>query len=673
MNTNPTHKLHIIAIGASAGGLEALQKFLSHLPELKNTCVIVAQHLSPTHKSMLVQLLSKKTKLSVAEAENNKTLESNKVYITPPGKEISVKNNKIILQKPGSAIGPKPSVDVLFKSLAQNKNSNVIAIVLSGTGSDGAAGITALKEVECYIIVQEPETAKYDGMPVSAIQTGMTDAVLPPEKMGEEIHRYLNTDMRKKIKKDSIEKETSAIDKILYLLGKYSDADFSNYKSATIGRRLEKRMNALGIGSIEAYLKLLEKKPDEADEMFKTILIGVTTFFRDKEAFKALEAYLKKIINKKGKQEPIRIWVPGCSTGEEPYSIAILLSKILKDKIQDYKIQIFATDIDERAISKARKGIYPEASLENLSKSIREKYFIKKNNEFELIKAIRGMVLFSRHDIIKNPPFLKIDLISCRNLLIYFNTALQKQIIPVFHYSLNPESYLFLGKSETVGQFNNLFSSVDTKNKIFKRKSGRSFHKIKLSNYKARKQEIYPDKKTVKEENQLSLQEKVKETLFNTYEHPYVVVDENHDIQEVNGDVRLFLTLSPGSIQVNLIKMANPELQIELRSVLSKAIKERNTIKSNIKRFKLFDALHFVRITAQPLIYTESTENYFIVIFEKLDIERYVSTGKAENTDGLVNMRIQELEDELGITKEHLQTYIEEIETSNEELQSLNE
>lgn len=662
ITTSPTT---IIAIGASAGGLEALQEFFSHLPMIENCSILVAQHLSPTHKSILAQLLGRETKLEVKEAVHGKTLQPNLVYITPPNKEISISKNKICLKKPASRIGPKPSVDILFSSLGQRNCNHVIGIILSGTGSDGAAGVISLKRNGAFIIVQDPETAKYNGMPLSAIQTGMVDAVLSPDRMGEEIEEYL-------LHPGSInvENETSAIKKIFNLLSERTGTDFSNYKSATIGRRLEKRIHALQLPSIEEYLKVIEENPEEANEMFNTILIGVTSFFRDIKAFNSLEESIHKIIKQKKKGDAIRVWVPGCSTGEEAYTIAILFSRILKDKISDYNLQIFATDIDEKAIAAARRGIFQESSLENLPKEIQDQFFLSTEEGFEISKSLRSLVLFSKHDIIRNPPFLKLDLISCRNLLIYFNTSLQQQIMPIFHYALQMEGYLFLGKSETVGEFNDLFAPVDVKNKIFQRKRGGNLHPPKFSTLKPHKSEVKV--KTTSEEP-VSIAEMVKETLFNTYENPYVVVNEEHNIIEISGDVRLFLSLSPGSIQVNLIKMLNKELQIEVRSVLSRAIKDRVSVKSNIKKFELFGSLHYVRITARPLIYSKLSEEFFVVIFEKMDIQEFLTKGEVSNEVTLVDNRIYELELELTATKEQLQTYIEEIETSNEELQSLNE
>ncbi|GAB2635387.1 PAS domain S-box protein [Belliella aquatica] len=665
-----THnKLKVIAVGASAGGLEALQDFLSNLPPIENACIIIAQHLSPTHKSMLVALLSKKTKLEVAEATHQKKLEAGKVYITPPGSEITIEQGKVILKKPSSSIGPKPSVDVLLTSLAKDFKENVIAVILSGTGSDGAAGIITVKEFKGYVIVQEPHTAKYDGMPVSAINSGVVDAVLAPDEIGAEILDYIinpNHVIRQSPDADG------TLNKIFQILSSRTGTDFTNYKSATIGRRLNKRLAHLHLENLEDYLSILKNDPKEVDEMFNTILIGVTSFFRDKGAFQALEEQIRRIIDHKTKSDVIRIWTPGCSTGEEPYSIAIAFDRILNEKGLSIPVQIFATDIDERSIDFARKGTYSEDAISTLPKDLAETYFSKSEEEFTINKNIREMILFSKHDLIKNPPFFKLDLISCRNLLIYFDQHLQSHIIPLFHYSLLPKGILFLGKSETVGQFEKLFQTLDPKNKIFQRKPGESHRKTKFPIISAITSNPIVSKGNKNEPN-YTVNDLIKETLFKTYDYPYVVVNEECDIQEIHGDIRLFISLSSGKANLNLFKSLNSELQIEVRSILAKTIKERQINKSTIKKFTLFGKTYYVRITAKPLIFNAKIKDLFIVIFEQLDLDEFISKGMNTSDESLIDQRILDLETELLSTKQQVQTYIEEIETSNEELQSLNE
>jgi two-component system CheB/CheR fusion protein len=676
MDTNK-QKPVIIAVGASAGGLEALQDFLGNFPlELKNVCIIIAQHLSPTHKSMLVQLLSRETKLTVEEAADGRPLEAGKVYITPPDSEISVSEYHLRLRRPLAGVGPKPSVDVLFQSLADNHPDKCIAVVLSGTGSDGALGVRAVKKVGGFVIAQEPVTAKYDGMPRSAIETGEVDSVLPPDKIGLEIKEYLENPQSNKISVSPEKTDGSSLSKIFKLLSKRTGTDFSNYKPSTICRRLEKRLNMLKINSVDDYLELVEKNPKELDEMFNMILIGVTSFFRDAEAFQALRVYVEKFLNEKTEKSNIRIWIPGTSTGEEAYSLAIMISEILAERTAHHNVQIFATDIDEKAISYARKGVYREEVVRELPKDIISKYFFQNGKTYELSKNIRSMVLFSKHDLTSNPPFLKLDLICCRNLLIYFGATLQQQIIPVFHYALNPDGYLFLGKSETVGQFSDLFATLDSKNKIYQKKTGSTIHAVKFTAFKPQKAGALSNLGSLprKELTQkITLADVVRDTIFQTFENPYVIVNEQFDVVEIRGDVRLFMTFQQGSVQINLLKMVNHELQIELRAILMQASKERKSVKSTIKKFELFGNRYFVRMFAKPLVYNEFNEDLYMIVFETLDLNDVVGKSPNPSESELEKERLIELEQELAATKEHLQTYIEELETSNEELQSLNE
>ncbi|MBX9891727.1 MAG: PAS domain S-box protein [Chitinophagaceae bacterium] len=673
--TTNSKSLFIIGIGASAGGLEALQDFLSNLPtNLSNVAIIIAQHMSPTHKSMLVQLLSRETRLQVSEALHGEVIEENKVYITPPDKDIAIVGDAIELRKTIMPTGPKPCVDVLFNSMASSIGTRSIGVILSGTGTDGAVGLKALKEAGAITIAQEPQTAKYNGMPLAAIETGAVDMVLPPDKMGEEIKESLMHPGQTRVFANTIPPDDSPLGKIFRILSERAGTDFSNYKPSTICRRLEKRFVTLKMSNIEDYVEYLMKTPGEAEALFNNILIGVTSFFRDPNAYNALRGILEKIIAGKKVGDPIRIWAPGCATGEEAYSIAILLSDLLKGKTQEYNIQIFATDIDEEAIAHARKAIYEEPSLKGLPKNFIKTYFIQKFDKYELIKPIRSLVLFSRHDLVSNPPFLKLDLLSCRNLLIYFGGNLQKHIIPVFHYALNPNGYLFLGKSETVGQFSDLFATLDGKSKIFQRKLGNALHTIKLSAFKTGKTIAQPNPKKVAKQ-ELSIAELVKETLYINYDHPYAIVNDTFDIVEIFGSVQNYLSLPSGAMNVNILKMIRQDLLIELRSLLAKSHKDVAECKSSIKKIKLGEQTSYIRIHIKPLIAGGDQNKLSLVIFEEMDMEDLTIYTEKINSDDTESgfLRIKELEHELAATKEHLQTYIEELETTNEELQSTNE
>lgn len=664
----------VIGIGASAGGLEALQNFLSHLPsELREHAFIIAQHVSPTYKSMLVTLLSKVANIPVIEAVNGGDLLPGFIYITPPDTEIILASGKFVLRKPTYSAGPKPSIDTLFHSIAENYKSRAIGVILSGTGTDGTLGISNLKAVGGCTIVQEPKTSKFDGMPISAIETGDVDLILPPEEMGEQILSHIKKPFVSQGKQEIPDGETEVLYEILLSLSKRKGTDFSSYKQTTISRRVEKRIEFLKLPNIEAYQSFLEENPEEYETLFETILIGVTAFYRDEDAFISIQEYLNAIIHAKSNGDTIRIWTPGCSTGEEAYSIAILIANMLKEKITQYSIQIFATDIDEKAIAFARKGVYPNTSS-FLFKSVDDSSFlIRKEDTFEISKQIRSMVLFTRHDVTKNPPFLKLDMVVCRNLLIYFGQSLQQQIIPLFHYALQPNGILFLGKSETIGNFTDLFVTLDPQNKIYQRKRGGTLQTLKLAGFRPKSTILVPTAKAEPVRKDLSLSEMVKETLYNTFDFPYVIITDNFSIESINGDVNLFLSLPEGMMNANILNMIRPELQVELRFIITKVIRDKEPQKSELIRFSVGEKTYLTSIKVKPLLYSHKNIDLFMIIFElyptrtDATIQSYLGTEKEQNE------RILTLEKELTTTKEHLQIYIEELETSNEELQSLNE
>jgi two-component system CheB/CheR fusion protein len=672
--TNSSTTFRIIGIGASAGGLEALQNFLTHLTqEMKDHAFIIAQHVSPTYKSMLVPLLAKSSHLPVLEAENGGEVSPGFIYVTPPDTEIMIENGKFLLKKPNYTSGPKPSIDTFFQSLGECFESRAIGIILSGTGSDGASGIVNVKQLGGLTIAQDPKTAKFDGMPISAIETGQVDLILAPEEMGEQILLYIHAPTSIKESEDLEESESAFYFNILLSLSKFKGTDFSTYKQTTVMRRVKKRIETLQLTSIGQYQKYLEDNPEEYELLFETILIGVTSFYRDEDAFLAIEEHLEQIISGKVKGDSIRIWAPGCSTGEEAYSIASILANLLKEKSSHFNIQIFATDIDDKAIEFARKATYPNTSS-FLFKSIPDKSFlIQKLDSFEISKQLRSMVLFTKHDLTKNPPFLKLDMVICRNLLIYFGQSLQQQIIPLFHYALNANGILFLGKSETIGNFTDLFITLDAKNKIYQRKRGGSLQTLRFAGFKPNTTVVVPAATKETPRKEITVSEMVKETLYNTFDFPYVVITENYNVEMINGDVNLFLKLPEGVMNANILKMIRPELQSELRFTITKVIRDKEAQKSDFIKFseKGMDYLAIIRV--KPLLYSPKNNDLFMVVFEYFPERPFATTWRAEGTENELMERASILEKELSTTKEHLQIYIEELETSNEELQSLNE
>ncbi|MCC5453005.1 PAS domain-containing protein [Rheinheimera sp. UJ51] len=671
-----TTVLTVVGIGASAGGLEALQQLVSHLPKTSGMSFVLAQHLSPSYRSMMVELLEKTSTIPIKEPKNNEHIRPNTLYICPPNYNIEISTNDTIILSATSVIRhlPRPSVDMLFESIAFVKGEMAIGIILSGTGSDGSRGIGIIKGEGGFSIVQDPNTAKFDGMPKSAINSGNVDIILAPKDIAIELSnivkfpRIKSSDMEKNIPKELYHS-------ILKKIRRQHKVDFSLYKEKTIMRRIERRMTALKITNFQKYLEHLDEDQTEIKVLFKDMLIGVTSFFRDPRAFNQLSDELKTYIKHKD-NKIIRIWVTACSTGEEAYTLAIILNEILGTNAERFKIQIFATDIDETAIDFARNGVYPESALRNMPKQLRQKYFTVNGENLEIIKPIKSFLIFSVHDITQDPPFLRLDLISCRNLLIYFNIELQRAIIPVFHYALNPRGLLFLGQSESIGVFQEKFCTLSQSGKVYEavfmdkkvplaRKALKNIHNETHAESTPTAPEIHSELLQGDLLAALITSQLKQIALPNA-----VLINENMDIIYSSG-VNPLLIRPEGPTSNNIYKNLHPALTIDLRSALYQLQKSSSTIFSAFQRITLQDAVQWVRfividIPQQPNI------GKLILIFFQVEDPLNLPIATLENTANLDSLA-KEQERQLLKAKEQLQTVIEELETSNEEMQSMNE
>lgn len=662
-------ELTIVGIGASAGGLEALQGFVKNLPTNTNITYILAQHLSPTYKSMMVNLLAKDSTIKIKEASNGDIVTADTMYICPPNKNIIVEDDKILIIDPKQlTYGPKPSINILFESIAANKGDKAIGIILSGTGGDGSRGVRAIKAEGGFTIVQQPQNAKYDGMPNSAINTGNIDLILDVEVMGDEIIELLKYPDRAQ-SLNNINDKNQVYRNILAKLQRNMKVDFTLYKSSTIQRRIERRMIALKLAELNDYYDyIMQQDNSEIEALFNDILIGVTSFFRDEDAYEALKEQLSKLLKKK-ENKNIRIWTPGCSTGEEAYSIAIILSELLGKEIVNYKIQIFATDIDDSSTRFARGGRYPESSLMSVDKNLVKKYFMIKNEEYEIIKPVRDMCIFSRHDITNDPAFMRLDLISCRNLLIYFTSELQSRIFPMFHYSLNDDGLLFLGKSESVGNFNHQFKTLDKKWKIYKavyigQKSAplplRTFDAKPLKGRSSELKEVHETP---------TISDMMLEYIQRHIMPKCIVVNDSFDLIFIKGN-NPYLVRPEGEITQNIFKNVRSELSVELRAALHQCKKEANLVKTQFQKIIIDSEAKFLRLLITPLD-NSLTNNIFLICFQEEELESLQNYEIINHNSN--DKEVDRLELELMKTKEHLQTVIEELETSNEEMQGLNE
>src|SRR5262245_21682959 len=660
----------IVGVGASAGGLEALERFLSHMPADTGMAFILVTHLAPSHVSMLPDLLKRQTKIEVIQAEDGMKVKPNRVHIIPPNTDMAIMKGGLLLSPPTEARGLRLPVDHFFRSLAEDQRERAICVILSGNGTDGTLGLKAIK-AECGMaMVQEVSSAKYDGMPRSAIETGLVDYILPPEKMPEQLIRYV-THARGPSKVSGVSDVVPAsLQKIFLMLRSQTGHDFSQYKKNTICRRIERRMHVHQIETANNYLRYLQQTPREADILFKELLIGVTSFFRDPEAFKVLKEHLLKSLKERPKDYGIRVWVPGCSGGEEVYSLAILLRECMEELNRSFKVQVFGTDLDQDAIQTARTGLYPASVAGDMNPERLKRYFIKEDNAYRISKDIREMAVFAFQNVIKDPPFTKLDLLSCRNLLIYLDTDLQKRLLPIFHYALRPSGLLFLGTSESVGTFVDLFSLLDKKWKIFRRKeSSFSAHVVALPPDLVGKPPVSEEE--VRKEKEVKIVSVAEQLLLDRYAPPCVLINQDGNILYTHGRTGKYLELAQGQARLHILEMAREGLKHELAAGIRKANATQSALSLHSLHVKTNGGFHRIDVSLKPVRRGPSGEPLLMIVFEETEHPK-PTTSKAQPRSHH-DSRVALLEQDLRSTQESLQTTIEELETSNEELKSTNE
>lgn len=682
----------VVGMGASAGGLAAFEAFFSAMPadEVPGMAFVVVQHLAPDHKSMLTELIQRCTAMQVVEVEDGMVVKPNCVYIIPPGRDLAFLNGSLQLLEPSAPRGHRYPIDFFFRSMAQDQHERAIGVILSGTGSDGTMGVRAIKDEGGMVMVQSMDSSEYDGMPNSAIATGLVDYQLPPGEMPANLIAYVAHAFGKIPRAASISElnEDNTLKKIFILLRSHTGHDFSQYKPSSINRRIERRMAVHQIDTMEAYAKYLLQTPAEVDALFRDLLIGVTRFFRDAEAFKAFEEkVISRLIANKPPGAQVRVWVPGCSTGEEAYSIAILLQEQLEQLKNSYTVQVFATDIDSQAISKARSGVYPASIVDDVSPERLIRYFTAESDGslYRIRKNIREMVIFSIQNVIKDPPFSKLDLISCRNLMIYMSGDLQKKLIPLFHYALNPKGLLFLGTSETVGEFHSLFVTLDSKSKLYQRRestqvSGRTglTHILPLLTAKDSLRLPAAEKSAVMEK--IPLRELTERELLKQVGAVAVLVNNRGDILYLHGRTGLYLEPPLGEVGViNILTMAREGLRQELYMALHHASGKKEIVTRQGLWVKTNGHYITVNLIVRPIEtgYIARQEPYlYLVVMEENHEHRtmkreIIDKPEYENQDS--DAAIEALKQELQTKEEYFQAAKEELETSNEELKSSNE
>lgn len=674
--TNRAGVGYVIGIGASAGGLEAINEFFDNVPDNTNFSYVIIQHLSPDHKSLMPELLSKHTSLPIFEAKNNMLLEPNSVYLLPNKKIMTIKNGELQLEEKKDH-QPNFAVDIFFESLAKDKDSKAVGVILSGTGTDGSKGIQRIKEAGGIVIVQDPVTAAFNGMPNSAIATGCADLILPPEMMAYELVEYISEAPLIKAFNELNNHEEAILTDILDLVYEITHHDFRHYKRPTINRRLSKRMQLKNFRSLADYYNYLKENEDEVKALCKEFIINVTRFFRDAEAFESIKEHvIPSLFLNKQPGDIIKVWVIACSTGEEAYSLAILFQEYIElHKKFDITVKIFATDIDEEAVSVASRGLYPPDISSDVSANRLTHFFVQENNAYHVVPSIRKMVVFAKHDVTKDPPYSKLDLLSCRNLLIYMNPGLQKDVLQKFHFALNEGSFLFIGPSENIGIIKDSMREIDKKWKIYQcvKKSSfstyESFTSPAQKSYAARQ----ANGKTKNALNNLS--EIFKETLLEEYDYAGIYVDLNLEIKQAIGKFKNFINFPDDGFNFNLLKLVPSDLSVVLSTALRRAIKENEKVV--LKKIKIHDGKtnRFVNIVIKPYLERQTYLQpfLFIILSEDKEVRQRSLTIKRKDRETYTAQRIEELENELQTTKENLQSIIEELETTNEELQSSNE
>lgn len=662
----------IVGIGASAGGLEAFEQFFHHVPADSGMAFVLVPHLDPSHSSLLTEILQRATTMSVAEALDQIAVEPNRVYIIPPNRDMEIFHGELQLSVPTEPRGHRLPIDNFLRSLAEDQQENAIGIILSGTGTDGTLGARSIYGAGGITLAQEPSTAKYDGMPTSVIHAGYATHILPADKMWEALHAAINHLIMQTENPTIAPQTASGVKRVLMQLRTLTGHDFSLYKKSTIGRRIERRMLQQNIEDIEIYVRYLKENPTEVRALFKELLINVTSFFRDAEAFTVLETdILPSLCKDKTDDSVFRVWVAGCSTGEETYSIAILLRELMDKTHQVFKVQIYSTDLDDEAVATARTGVYALNIIQDITPERLRRFFIKESTGYRIKKEIREMVVFAIQNVIKDPPFTKLDLLSCRNLMIYLGAELQDQLIPMFHYALKPNGILFLSPSEGIGNHTELFSVYNRKWKFYRATPTSASTRMVISNplILAEQNNSQSLEKMTKVAKAINFSDYASKVLAQFFAPASVITDLKGDILYVHGDTGKYLRPAPGTASLNMIEMARAGLNPELRAAIHAAASDGILTLNREIQVKTNGGFTTVGLSVR-LLPNSGAQNQLLVSFQdiinlKPPHKRIVKAAEL--------MRIEELERDLLYLKESYQVSIEEQQAFNEELKSTNE
>jgi len=677
----------IVGVGASAGGFEAFKELLEALPPGPGIALIFVQHLDPGHESMLQTLLARVTKMKVLQVQENVRVEPDHVYVAPPNSNVVILHGILSCQAVDAPLGRRRTIDFFFRSLAADQGSKAVGVLLSGTASDGTLGMKMLKSEGGITLVQDEKTARFDSMPRAAVVAGVADLVLPPRDIAKELMRikehYPHVIQSLRMSRgERAPADRDVLRSILARVWAVSNVDFSYYKPTTLKRRILRRVVLNKLSNFPEYLRFIEENPAEVQALYQDLVISVTSFFRDGEVFEALnDDVFPRILESKVQHAPLRLWVPGCSTGEEVYSLAIALLQFLGERAATVPVQIFGTDISDSSIDRARTGVYPESVESDVPEAVLERFFVKRDGGYQIAKPVRDVCIFARQNVFKDPPFSNLDLISCRNVLIYFGQELQRRVLPLFHYALNPAGFLVLGNSESIGAFADYFAPAHPKYRIFSRKASTSAPLLDFSRGEyGFERETMPRHGREDAARNFDPQREADRMLLDRYGPPSVLVNRDMNIVQFRGRTGPFLEPAPGAPSLNLLRMAREGLMVALHTAIHDAGRTGSPVRQLGTRFRTNGDLKQVDLHVIPLNNPASAgEKFFLALFENLREAGELRVpdppdpapehGVSAEDDG-ERVRLRE---ELTATKEYLQSIIESQEAFNEELRSANE
>ena len=669
-----------MGLGASAGGLEALRSFFAAIPAKSGAAFVVIQHLAPDHRSQMVELLATHTTAPVSQIADGTTIEPNHIYVVPPGKCVRIFCGQLLLFEPDKK-APHLPIDHFFRSLAMDCGELAIGIALSGTGSDGTLGVRAIKEAGGTVMVQDAASAKFSGFPESAGATGLADYTLPPAELARELLLFIRHPLVAHTRRTEFSIDETILHKIIDLIREHSGVDFSGYKESTVLRRIQRRIGIAQLASPGDYLEFLQQSPEETSALARDVLINVTRFFRDSEVFALLhDEILPAIMEQAAAGKALRIWVPGCATGEEAYSIAMLLDEVARARDEKWDVKIFATDIDKVSIEYASRGLYPKSIAADVPPKLLARFFVEESGALRISPDIRKQVVFAQQNILRDPPFTKVALISCRNLLIYLRADVQKKVMALLHFALQPGGYLLLGTSETIGDRENAFETVSAKKRIFKKRRD-STPSIAAAVCSPPNEARAPNGSSELTRLEVSAKKRAHEKIWDTvsarlmaeFGTTCLVLDARHQILHSFGEPERFLTVHPGQASLSILKLVPRALSLALASALRRAARGKQAVRYSAVPLPGRGKMQTVDLKVEPLVAESGQTGVMLVFLQK---PRKASVGRKRHTfdpSGESAGRVADLEDELENTKKELQAAIEDKDTAQEELQATNE